>query len=158
MVFTFFGQSVLPAVRQDLEKAGLQVFVNHGGFGAAEQHENIQAFRTTAEPSVLLTSDAGARGINVPEATYVIEYESALTHAKRIQRMNRAHRITSEAECIHCMTFVLTGTVERPIVDNMLARNAVMDTLLGDNAAEEEAFLSAADRRLMFSLARKRSR
>jgi SNF2 family DNA or RNA helicase len=158
MVFTYFGQSVLHALRQDLEQAGLPFFLNHGGLSAVEQHKTIQAFRESDEPAVLLTSDAGARGINVPEATYVVEYESGLTHSKRIQRMNRIHRIDSEAACVHCMTFVLTGTVERQIVDNMLARNAVQDALLGDDVADEEAFLTAADRRLMFSISRKRSK
>jgi SNF2 family DNA or RNA helicase len=158
MVFTFFGQSVLHALRQDLEQAGLPFFLNHGGLGASEQHETIQRFRTSDEPAVLLTSDAGARGINVPEATYVVEYESSLTHAKRLQRMNRAHRIDSDAASVHCMTFVQTGTVEQRIVDNMLARNAAQDALLGDDAADGEAFLTAADRRLMFSISRKRSK
>lgn len=158
MVFTFFGQSVLHALRQDFERAGLPFFVNHGGLSAGEQHETIQAFRRSEHPSVLLTSDAGARGINVPEATYVVEYESALTHATRIQRMNRVHRINSTAASVHCMTFVQTGTVEQRIVDNMLARNAAQDVLLGDAEVDEEAFLSAQDRRLMFSISRKRSK
>ena len=159
MVFTFFGQSVLHALRQDLDQAKIPLVLNHGGMSAREQHEAIQGFRQREDAAVLLSSDAGAKGINVPEASYVIEYESARTHAGRTQRMNRAHRITSKeagVESVHCMTFVLTGTIERMIVDDMLTRNATQDTLLGDD--EAEAFVSAADRRLMFSLARKRSR
>lgn len=160
IVFTFFGQSVLPALDEDLRAIGLPVFVNHGQMTSRQQHDAVQSFRMSPQPAVLLTSDAGARGINVPEASYVVEYESALTHAGRVQRMNRAHRLTSKGagvECVHCMTFVLTGTAERFIVDNMLARNAVQDTLLGDEEAEGD-FLTAADRRVMFSMARQKSK
>jgi SNF2 family DNA or RNA helicase len=103
---------------------------------------------------VLLASDAGARGINVPEATYVVEYDVA-THAVRLQRMNRSHRIDSTAETVHCMSFVLDGTVEEDIVGRMLERNHTADTLLGDTDAGED-FISAADRREIFESRRKR--
>jgi SNF2 family DNA or RNA helicase len=155
MVFTYFGQSVLRELARELSDAGIPMYLNHGGLTGKAQHDAIDAFRTSSGPGVLLSSDAGARGINVPEATYIVEYESALSYANRTQRMNRSHRIDSTAASVHCMTFVLDGTVEETIVSSMLARNEATDTLLGDTDAGED-FVSAGDRRRLFSMARAR--
>ena len=156
MVFTFFGQSVLRELHTALTDAGIAVYLNHGGLTAKGQSDAIQSFRTCSGAAVLLSSDAGARGINVPEATYVVEYESALTFTKRRQRMDRSHRIDSKAASVHCMTFVLDGTVEEAIVSTMLNRNADQDRLLGDDEDGGEYFVSAEDRRMLFSMARAR--
>lgn len=155
MVFTFFGQSVLRELDTALSEAGMTVYLNHGGLTSKAQHDAIEEFRHRNGPAVLLSSDAGARGINVPEATYIVEYESSLTYANRRQRMDRSHRIDSTAASVHCMTFVLNGTVEEAIVSNMLNRNEMQDILLGDTDAGEH-FISASDRRRIFSMSRAR--
>lgn len=98
VVFSFFGQSVLRELHADLAEAGFKIYVNHGGMSEAAQFDTREAFRADPAPCVLLSSDAGSRGINLPEATYVIEYESALTHAVRIQRINRC---VMQGELVH---------------------------------------------------------
>jgi SNF2 family DNA or RNA helicase len=156
LVFSFFGQTVLPVLAEELRREHFKVFVHHGGMTEREQFEIRQEFRAYAGPAVLLSSDAGARGINLPEATYVIEYESALSYFLRDQRFGRSHRIDSRAPSITCTTMVLEGTLERGILDMALSRNAQQDQLLGDVGAE--GFLTAVDRRRMLSIARARKK
>ena len=95
-----------------------------------------RSFRSDPDPCVFLTSDAGKDGINLPEATYLVEYESALTYETRTQRLGRIDRITSTAPSITCTTFVLQGTVEEGIVDSMLKRNEMADHFLDDSGAD----------------------
>lgn len=154
VVFTTFGQSVLQVLRGDLEAAGFTVYAVHGGQGATAQANNVQAFRQTSQPCVLLSSDAGARGVNLPEATYCIEYESAITHAMRSQRLDRIHRIDSKAPSVTCMTLVAQNTLEEVMVGLMLGRNFEQDKLLHDD--EAEGFFTAAQRRLLFTASRTR--
>lgn len=158
LVFTFFGQTVLPVLAEVLTGEGFKVFVHHGAMTEADQFEARQAFRSYAGPAVLLSSDAGARGINLPEATYVVEYDSALSYFIRDQRFGRSHRIDSKAPSITCTTLVLEGTVERGIVDLALTRNAQQDQLLGDLSGDGDEFVSATDRRRMLSIARSRKK
>jgi SNF2 family DNA or RNA helicase len=158
LVFTFFGQSVLPVLAEELGKEGFPLFLTHGQMSISAQHEQRTAFRTCAGGAVLLSSDAGARGLNIPEASCVIEYESAVTNATRQQRFDRAHRIGHGGTPLTCVTFVLEGTAEVPLLRQALNRNEQQDVLLGDDSDEAlaDGYVTAGDRRMMFAVARKR--
>ena len=153
VVFTFFGQSVLPILAALLRGKGFKVYENHGGLSATEMGTVRQAFRDDPLPCVFLTSDAGSRGINLPEATYVVEFESALTHANRTQRLNRIHRIDSKATSVTCMTFIVNHTVEVGIIGHVMERNDQQDILLDDLDAGEN-FMTSDDRREALQIAR----
>lgn len=146
VVFTFFGPSMIPTLRKALQRKKFKVYTYYTDMTQAQREEQKAKFRADSEPCVLLTSDAGARGINLPEATYVVEYESALTYANRTQRLNRIHRIDSDALSVSCMTAIVDHTVEVAIVNNMLERNDQQDVLLDDLDAGEN-FMTADDRR-----------
>ena len=158
LVFTFFGQSVLPVLAEELRKEGFPLFLTHGQMGIADQHEQRTRFRTCAGGAVLLSSDAGARGVNVPEASCVIEYESAVTSATRQQRFDRAHRLGHGGTPLTCVTFVLEGTTETHLARQVLDRNEQQDMLLGDDSDEAYAdgYVTAGDRRMLYAMARKR--
>jgi SNF2 family DNA or RNA helicase len=155
VVFTFFGQSILPDLEILLRESGFAVFPYHGGQTAHENEVSKKLFKECETGAVLLASDAGARGINLPEATYVVEYESALTHAMRVQRRDRAHRINSALGPVTAMTFLTEGTIEENIFSSVLNRNEKHDIFAGDLEAEEE-FITAADRRIILAQARSR--
>lgn len=154
-VFTFFGQSVLLELERELKEAGFPVFVYHGAQSAHDNEAAKQDFKIFEGGAVFLTSDAGARGINLPEVTYPVEYESALTHAMRIQRRDRAHRINSRLGPVTSMTFIAEGTLEEQIFSSVLQRNEKHDVFAGDLDAGEN-FVSAADRRMILAEARRR--
>lgn len=148
IVFTFFANTVLRALHPLLP---YPVFIYDGG-PHSEQAKND--FRQYKGGAVLLSSDAGSDGINIPEASYVIEYESARTYAGRTQRFGRAHRL-GKTDPLTCLTFFLEGTVEEfRMLPAVMERNDQQDQFLGDKGAEDH--LSAADRREMFAMARKR--
>lgn len=146
VVFTFFGQSILPLIRSALEDDGLEVHVYHGGQTTREAERSLHAFKNSENPCVFLTSDSGAQGINLPEATYMVEFESALTYAKRVQRLNRISRLTSDSTSVHCLTLVATDTVEDRIVSTMLQRNEMLDQLNND----DHSAMTASERRELF--------
>lgn len=151
--FSFFGQSVLPLLAAELRRAGMRVHVYHGGLSTSQRDDVRRRFRGDPSPCVFLTSDAGARGINLPESSYVIEYDSALTHAMREQRINRCSRIDGGKKLLHCMTMVLDRTVEVPIVQGVLARNEQQDRMRGDVGADGD-FVSAATRGELLRISR----
>lgn len=155
VVFTFFGPSVIPHLQAALEAEGITCALNHGQMKDAERSRDKAAFKA-GERDVFLTSDAGARGINLPEALYVVEYEMALTHANRTQRLNRIHRIDSTHPSVTFQTFIALNTVEEGIAQGVLRRNEWSDILLDDDDSGEE-FFSAADRRRLLSIARARA-
>jgi SNF2 family DNA or RNA helicase len=153
VVFTFFGPSVIPLLKAALEEKGISVACNNGGMTDDHRARDKAAFKA-GEKSVFLTSDAGARGINLPEALYVVEYEMALTHANRTQRLNRIHRIDSIHPSVTFQTFVALDTVEEGISRKVLSRNQWSDILLEDDDTGVD-FISAADRRTLMSRAKR---
>lgn len=155
VVFTFFGQTILPLLGQSMRAAGIKVYENHGALTESEAAQRRRDFKVDPDPCVFLTSDAGCRGINLPEATSVFEFEASLTYANHTQRLDRIHRVTSKADTVHCVTLIQEGTVEEYLFEKMLNRNKQTDLLLGDNDAGE-GFITAQDRMAMFLRSRKR--
>jgi superfamily II DNA/RNA helicase len=154
LVFSFFGPSILPLLKRDLEQRKIKVYTTHGGLSLAEVDRQRGMFKADREACVLLSSDAGARGINIPQATYVTEYEGALTFANRTQRINRVHRIDSDAPSVTAMTFIVRHSVEAALADACMDRNDQHDTLLAQDilTAEQsteaiENYVTAAERR-----------
>lgn len=69
VVFTFFGPSVIPLLKEAIEAKGMRVACNHGGMSDRDREQQKADFKA-GNREVFLTSDAGARGINLPEALY----------------------------------------------------------------------------------------
>lgn len=156
VIFTFFGQSMLPLIQRNLEEAGYSVSINHGGLSDTAKNQNQRNFRD-GQTEIFLTSDAGSKGLNLPEASYILHYERPLTHSNFIQRSDRIHRINSLHESVYIYSFVMLDTIEEGLMKLNLRRNDWSDTLLGDDEVSNEDFLSAEDRRLLLKIGRRQA-
>lgn len=152
VVFTFFT-SVLVFVQEALEEAGISVAPYHGKLSGKER-EYWKSSWKAGHYEVLLSSDAGARGINLPEAQYAIEYEMALTHANRLQRLNRVHRLDTKHPSVTFQSLIAMNTVEEGVTRLNLTRNEWSDTLLEPDDPGEN-FISAKDRKALLKIARR---
>lgn len=135
LVFTFFAETVLPEVAADLRAAGFTLATYTGGQSVRENEDAKRAFKA-GDVEILLSSDAGSEGLNLPEAHYIIEYESALTYDTRKQRFGRATRIVGGGATVFGVTMVARRTVEEGMLNSVLRRNALQDRLLGDTGAD----------------------
>jgi SNF2 family DNA or RNA helicase len=158
LVFSFFGQTVLPALRDRLERkfrtSEPPLYSYHGGMTHSSREATLAHFKERRGGAVLLCSDAAAKGLNIPEASYTVEYEVARTSAIRTQRSGRGHRFGGQ-DPVTFVTLTLEGTAEtRRAVPKMLARNEEQDYILGD--VGEEGYTTADDRRELFANARRR--
>jgi superfamily II DNA or RNA helicase len=152
LVFTFYGHSVLPALKRRL--GDRPVWTYHGGMTPRQQDESKMTFRRHEGGAILLASDAAARGINLPEISYVVNYDVPRTHSLGQQRAGRGHRLGKE-DPLTVITLVLNRTAEsRRSVPSLLRRNREQDYILGDEGAE--GHVSAADRALDFAMSRPR--
>lgn len=157
VVFTFFGDSVLPLIGDALESHGY-VVARHSGKMSRDAKEEAKARFRHGDAQIFLSSDAGSRGLNLPEALYIENYEMALTHATNVQRANRAHRIDSTNESITVNSLILKGTIEEGVVRLNQTRNEWHDALLDvDNNDDGFDRLTAADRRLLMTIARSKA-
>jgi hypothetical protein len=154
LVFTFYGQSMLPLIEERLIKEGFEVVVNHGALSYVQRRRAMADFRDGAQ--IFLSSDAGCRGINLPEALWVINYEMPLTHSKWWQRANRANRLDSKWPVTNILDLVARNTIEDGIVGLGLKRHAWSDELI-DDSEDGSNYLSADIRKRLMKISRKNS-
>jgi hypothetical protein len=149
--FTFFAEAVLPLVHERLVEEGFSVVLNHGGLSPKERERSRDAFNA-GDAQVYLSSDAGARGINLPAGKYSIDYELPLTDEVARQRRSRIDRIDSHHRVIHFTSMVMLHTVEMGIA-RVVANRQGWSEALGNT---DGSGLSAAARKYILSEARKR--
>jgi SNF2 family DNA or RNA helicase len=155
VVFSFFT-SVIPFIQEALESVKpnpITVATYTGKMGNKARQESKAEWKA-GNFEVLLSSDAGARGINLPEGQYALEYEMALTHSNRLQRLNRIHRIDSKHPAVTFQSFIALDTVEEGIANGVLRRNEWSDTLLDDDDPGEN-FITAKQRKKLLKIARR---
>jgi SNF2 family DNA or RNA helicase len=141
VVFSFFGPSVLPLLKAALEAKGIQCWSHNEDGG-------IEAFKSSRLPGVLLASDAAARGINLPEASYLVEYDIATTYGARTQRINRISRIGQGGPTATVRTMLARKSVEIGLMYAMLRGNGHSDYLLGKEDGAD-CMTAAMRRRLL---------
>lgn len=67
-------------------------------YRGGSDHSAIQAFKRDGE--VLLTTDSGAKGFNLEEASFVIHYDLPYNTLKLEQRIDRCHRLGQENDVL----------------------------------------------------------
>lgn len=156
IVFSFFGRSVVPLVARDLERKKHKVFINHGGLSEREADDARRGFRQWDGPAVLVTSDAGSKGLNYPEASYLTNYELPTLHSTYTQRINRISRLVGGGATATVDSLIVQGTVEVARAAQMIDRNEDSDVVLGDSEYQDDHFVSAADRRAALGIHRRK--
>lgn len=153
VAFTFFGQSILPILAERLQDEKLSFVVNHGQMSDEARAQAKNRFKA-GEVGIFLSSDAGSRGLNFGNASYVCNYEAPITHANYIQRINRVHRIDSSHVSVTCQTLIVLDSIEEGVIELGYKRNAWEDRLLPDEDDGGE-FLTAEDRKRLINFSKK---
>lgn len=122
VMFTFFGQSFLPLMHDRLRDEGFSVVVNHGQMSGTERQQAQDVFRS-GERQIFLSSDAGARGLNLGVGSALLHLELPYTHAIFEQRSDRIHRINSVHPSVTVDTLLAEKTVEEIIASMVIRRN-----------------------------------
>lgn len=98
-----YWNHVLPAV------LGVSVFPIHGDHKSAIRIKNLQRFRDSTTPAILLTTDVLARGIDIPDIDLVVQLDPPTQPKDFIHRCGRAGRAGKRGTAI---TFLNEGGEE----------------------------------------------
>lgn len=154
VVFSFYV-SVLKLLERAVREAGVTAVCYHGQMSPADRETAKATFRA-GQVQVLLASSAAEKGINLPEASYVVNFDLPTKHTSYVQRLNRISRIGSnQGAPVVAQSFIVANTIEESIARLWLGRNYQNDVLLDADADEDDdAFLSSTDRRSLLRAAR----
>jgi hypothetical protein len=138
VVFTWFGQTVLPVLEQALTSAGYEVAANHGQMSMAARHRSKESF-TSGGKQIFLSSDAGCRGLNLGCGRELLHYDPARTYGVHRQRSDRVDRLDSVHSSVGVSMLVAAGTPDEDALDNQLRRHEWTEQVLDEDAAEGSA-------------------
>jgi hypothetical protein len=112
IAFTKWTNLGLHLLAPEIKKRGIE-HVLHWGTGqsdadsAAAQH----LFKTNPNITLFMSSDAGAEGLNFPEARYCINYECPYSYDRLMQRSERNNRADTEFDTISYV-YLTEDTIE----------------------------------------------
>ena len=88
-----FGETKYGVQRlsDQLSKAGYQAVAIHGNKNQAQRQRALRDFKTEAA-RVLVATDVAARGLDIPNVTHVINYDTPQTYADYVHRIGRTGR------------------------------------------------------------------
>lgn len=93
-----------------------------------EKHKNV--FNTNSEVRVLVSSDAGGYGVDLPAANMLINYDLPWSSGLATQRNGRIRRASSEWKTIVIQDFLVNGSVEIRQYEALQQKNAVASAVI----------------------------
>lgn len=115
VAFTQWTNLSLHLIAPELDKRGIR-YVLHWGVGQKES-ESVEAqriFKTDPDVTLFFSSDAGAHGLNLPEAKYCINYECPYGFDLLMQRSERNNRADSQFDTT-AYVYITEDTVEERV-------------------------------------------
>lgn len=128
LVFSRFVRSVWP-LEERLKEAGVGYGKFLGGRWQTEEERfgDVERFKTDPDCRVLLATSAVERGLNLQAARVVVFYGIVPNPARLEQVMGRIRRGGSPHASVYAVTLLAADSVEEPLYEKVLERNAVKD-------------------------------
>ena len=144
IVFSQYTNTIHWIVKNlEQEYSGIQVI--QGSVDSEERQEICKRFNNDDRYNILVMSDAGCAGLNLPAAHACIMYTDSFSPATMLQREDRCHRANSK-HSVMIYRFITDGTIEEHVRDILAKKQAVNNALLGeDNDSFETSEFSALE-------------
>lgn len=114
LIFSQF-ERMTAIIEREAAKKKIPCVRFYGQLNEKQRQAAIDAFMTQPEIRLFISTDAGALGLNLQAADYVINFDLPWNPAKLEQRIARAHRI-GQKRTVNVVNLVTTKTVEGGIL------------------------------------------
>lgn len=126
-LFSFFKES-LYRLKDGLAELHPVLFT--GDVTPQERDKAKQKFALDDHCRLFLSSDAGGIGLDLPEASYLVNYNLPWSAGKFDQRQARIIRLSSEWESVTLVTMLMAGSIEERMFDMLMAKRAVAEAVI----------------------------
>jgi len=128
LVFTEYRASQARLKRQ-LEEAGVEAALFHGGMSRGERHEAVRRF--FREAPVLISTESGAEGQNLQFCNVLVNYDLPWNPMRLEQRIGRLHRLGQERE-VFVFNLAAEGTVEADLLALLTRKIRMFELVVGE--------------------------
>ncbi len=102
-------------VKKAMERVEIQSNTIHSDKDQKERTKNLEAFKT-GEVKLLITTDISARGIDIPNVDFVVNYDLPDVAANYVHRVGRTGRGTKKGQAVS-----FCSTEEKPLLEEIEA-------------------------------------
>ena len=121
-----------------LESAKLGYVLFHGRVASKNRKELIRQFKQNRDCRVFLSTDAGGVGLNLQNASTVVNMDLPWNPAVLNQRIGRVHRL-GQHQPVRVVNFVAQGTIEHSMLSVLSFKQSVFAGVL--DGGQDEVFL-----------------
>lgn len=109
-----------------------------GKLDAQTKEFNKIAFNEDSSVRVLISSDAGGYGVDLPAANLLVNYDLPWSSGTAIQRNGRIKRASSTWETIVIQDFIIGGSVEERQHEMLQQKNAVANAVIDGEGIDDK--------------------
>ncbi len=110
----------------------------HGALPSHKRGELIDSFKNDPECKIFLSTDSGGVGLNLQDASVVVNMDQPWNPAVLEQRIGRVHRL-GQKQPVQVFHYVSQGTIEHGMLDILKFKKSVFAGVL--DGGENEVFL-----------------
>lgn len=125
---TYLG--VLPLLEAQFAKRDVQCRLYSGEMNAKEKETSKEEFQNSKEVRVLISSDAGGYGVDLPQANLLVNYDLPWSSGTAVQRNSRIRRASSKWKTVIIQDFLVFNSIEERQYEMLNQKNAVADAVL----------------------------
>ena len=141
VVFSFF-KSMLKLIADDLADRGIVCELFTGDQNAKQKAVAKKRFQGDREVRVLLSSDAGGYGVDLPQANYLINYDLPWSAGALEQRNSRIIRLSSQFDHLTIYHLMCEHTVEEWVYEVVTSKRTLADAIVDGEGVSSKGELT----------------
>jgi SNF2 family DNA or RNA helicase len=138
VLFSFFKPMLSPLISDRL-KCDYELFT--GDLSPHDREKAKERFLSDPHCRVLLSSDAGGVGLDLPVANYLISYDLPFSAGKLNQRERRIDRLSSTWPQITLITMMMRSSIEERMADMLAQKQAIASAWLDGEGVDRTGTL-----------------
>jgi hypothetical protein len=129
VVFSSYLTSV-HAIVERLKAIGFDAVPYTGEMSAKQKEEAKVTFQSQSATRVLVSSDAGGYGVDLPQANLLVNYDQPWSAGLAVQRNGRINRTSSTWQTITIQDILVLGSIEQRQYDTLKQKSNVAGAIL----------------------------
>jgi hypothetical protein len=121
---------VLPLIQERLLLKKIKSRLYSGEMNAKAKEEAKLDFQTSKEVRVLISSDAGGYGVDLPQANLLVNYDLPWSSGAAVQRNSRIRRTSSTWKTVIIQDFLALNSIEERQHEMLHQKNSVADAVI----------------------------
>ena len=129
VVFTCY-LGMLPIIESALNKKKIGNTLYSGMMNSKEKEESKVLFQTSKDVRVLISTDAGGYGVDLPQANLLINYDLPWSSGTAVQRNSRIRRASSTWKSVIIQDFLMEDSIEERQYQMLNQKTAVANAII----------------------------